>query len=223
MTVPITGPGDPLGLAVDQYGDVFVAYDVEDDDSSGDVSPVVELPTNPLSQSITWTLLGPFTYGESPLTLAATASSGLPVSYRIQSGPCLISGSTLTLTGAGACVLTASQGGSTHYAAATPITRTITIGRAPTELIAAPASATGPSTVAFSATLESSLTGLPIPGQPVEIFVSGRFRCSAMTNSMGVAACSADALMSIFDEPADYVAVYAGDGDYWPSAATGLL
>jgi hypothetical protein len=27
----------------------------------------------------------------------------------------------------------------------------------------------------------------------------------------------------MFDEPADYVAVYAGDGDYWPSAGTGLL
>lgn len=220
VSVPITGPGDALGLAVDQYGDVFVAYYLEDEDPGGDDSPVIELPTNPLSQSITWTLPGPVTYGESPLTLAATASSGLPVSYAIKSGPCLISGSTLTLTGAGACVLTASQGGSTHYAAATPITRTITITRAPTELIAAPAIATGPFTVAYSATLESSVTGLPIPGQPVEIFVSGRLRCSAMTNGMGVAGCSGHGLLSIFGHPVDYVAVYAGAGDYRPSAGT---
>lgn len=45
VILPVTGPGSITGLAVDQYGDVFVAYYLELEDPDGDVSPVIELPT----------------------------------------------------------------------------------------------------------------------------------------------------------------------------------
>jgi hypothetical protein len=54
---------------------------------------------------------------EQPITLAATSSSGLPVTYSIVSGPGAISGNTLTFTGTGNVVVRASQAGDGTYAA----------------------------------------------------------------------------------------------------------
>lgn len=51
-----------------------------------------------------------------PLELVATASSGLPVAFNVESGPATISGNMLTLTGEeGIVVVTASQEGNEDY------------------------------------------------------------------------------------------------------------
>ena len=81
---------------------------------------------NKASQSINFPAL-PETenYGASgPLTLAATATSGLPVSYSV-TGPATISGNTLTLTGAsvGFVTVTASQAGDSNHLAAASVTQ----------------------------------------------------------------------------------------------------
>ena len=55
---------------------------------------------------------------DPPLTLSATASSGLAVSFRVVSGPATIAGNTLTVTGPGAVVMRAEQGGNAAYGAA---------------------------------------------------------------------------------------------------------
>jgi len=64
------------------------------------------------------------------VTLSATASSGLSVTYTNISGPGSISGNTLTFTGAGTVVVVAYQGGNANYYAATPVTNTITVNYA---------------------------------------------------------------------------------------------
>jgi len=61
------------------------------------------------------------------LRLAAAASSGLPVSYSVVSGPASISGSLLTATGTGTVTISASQTGNGTYAAATSVTRTLSV------------------------------------------------------------------------------------------------
>jgi hypothetical protein len=66
-----------------------------------------------------------------PVTLIATASSGLPVSYRTSTpGVCTVSGRTVTTTAAGACAITASQGGDARYAPARDAARSFRIERA---------------------------------------------------------------------------------------------
>lgn len=52
--------------------------------------------------------------------LAASASSGLPVSFTVDpsSNACALSGSTVNLLGSGTCVIDANQGGNTSYNAA---------------------------------------------------------------------------------------------------------
>ena len=82
------------------------------------------------SQTITFAALPNVTYGVSPITLTATASSGLPVSYTV-TGPATLNGSTLTIIGAGLVTVTASQGGNDSFAAATPVVRSFTVNKAP--------------------------------------------------------------------------------------------
>jgi hypothetical protein len=64
------------------------------------------------------------------VTLAATASSGLPVSYAVTSGPATVSGATLTITGAGTVVVAADQAGNANHVAATQVSRTFTVRNA---------------------------------------------------------------------------------------------
>jgi hypothetical protein len=81
----------------------------------------------------------PVVYGAGPVTLDATASSGLSVTYTVSSGPATISGSTLTLTGTGTVVVTASQGGDGGHSAATSVSDSIVVTPATLTVTAADA------------------------------------------------------------------------------------
>jgi MBG domain (YGX type) len=80
-------------------------------------------------QTITFVKPADRTYGDAPFDLGGSASSGLTVSYSVDSGPCSVLGSTLTITGVGNCSITASQGGNDTYSAAADVSRTFAIGK----------------------------------------------------------------------------------------------
>ena len=82
---------------------------------------------NPGNQTITFPSPGNQTYGVAPITLSATSSSGLAVSYSVTSGPATVSGSVLTITGAGSVKIQASQSGNANWNAATPVSQTISV------------------------------------------------------------------------------------------------
>ena len=65
---------------------------------------------------------------QSSFSVAATATSGLPVTVTTSGGACSNSGTTIT-TGKkkGTCTVTFSQSGNTDYAAAPQIVRTTTV------------------------------------------------------------------------------------------------
>lgn len=67
----------------------------------------------------------PDTLQTSSLSLNATASSGLPVAYELVSGPATLSGSSLTITGAGFIAVRATQAGDAVTAPALPVVRVI--------------------------------------------------------------------------------------------------
>ena len=73
------------------------------------------------------------------MNLTATASSSLPVSYAITSGPATVSGATLTISGAGSVVVAANQTGNSTYQAAPTVSQNITIsdGQGPPQQLAA--------------------------------------------------------------------------------------
>lgn len=81
-------------------------------------------------QTITFGALGSKTFGAAPFSLSAMASSGLPVSFSIVSGPATASGSTVTINGAGNVVVRASQAGSFDYNAAPDVDQSFTVNKA---------------------------------------------------------------------------------------------
>lgn len=88
--------------------------------------------TPQMSQHIVSLLPVSMTFTPTALTLAnfAQATSGLPVSFKVLSGPAKLSGPTLALTGAGTVVIQASQLGNSVYVAATPVTSSIVVSQA---------------------------------------------------------------------------------------------
>ncbi|WP_343745913.1 MBG domain-containing protein [Chitinophaga sp.] len=81
------------------------------------------------SQTITFPALANKTYGDAPITLNASSSAGLPVSYTV-SGPASINGNTLSITGAGTVTVTAEQAGDVNYDAATPVPQSFSVAKA---------------------------------------------------------------------------------------------
>ena len=111
-------------------------------------------------QTITFGTLPTKTYGDAPFAVSATASSGLTPTFSIVSGPATILGSTVTLTGAGTVIVSASQAGNTNYLAATSVNQSFTITQATqTITFAAPSAKTyGAAPFAVSATASSGLS-----------------------------------------------------------------
>lgn len=72
-----------------------------------------------------------YSLGTGPISLPSTTSAGLPITYTVVSGPATVSGNTLTITGTGTVVISASQGGNSSYGAYTG-TETITVTSAST-------------------------------------------------------------------------------------------
>ncbi|MES2731005.1 MAG: PA14 domain-containing protein, partial [Bacteroidota bacterium] len=88
-------------------------------------------------QTITFATIPDKALTDPPFVLNATASSGLPVTYALVSGPATISGNTVTLTGAaGTVTITASQAGNATNCAASPVTRSFAVTAAGTGLLA---------------------------------------------------------------------------------------
>ena len=91
-------------------------------------SIVFDVPTNQLTTHVT--------------PLIATASSGLPVSFALVSGPAQLGAATspsqMTYTGSGEVVVAASQAGDSKWEPADTITRTVTVVRATAALVLNP-------------------------------------------------------------------------------------
>ena len=70
------------------------------------------------AQAISFGFLSRQVFGDAPFALSASSSSGLPVSFVILSGPAVVDGNIVTLTGTGLVVVRASQPGDATYAPA---------------------------------------------------------------------------------------------------------
>lgn len=84
-----------------------------------------------LPQSITFIPPGARNLSEGSFDLVATASSGLPVSFVVVSGPGSLSGARLTFTGPGQIIVEARQGGNVTYLPAPPVQQTVIVADAP--------------------------------------------------------------------------------------------
>jgi Immunoglobulin domain len=115
-TVTLTGTGTVVLSANQAASGNYAA-------ATANTSFTVAAGTSPLN----FTPIAPQNYGNAPFTVSATSASSGAVTYSVVSGPATISGSTVTLTGTGTVVLSASQAASGNYAAATATT-SFTVG-----------------------------------------------------------------------------------------------
>jgi hypothetical protein len=110
-----------------------------------------------LSQSISFTAPASGTARGSATLSATGGRSGNPVVFSVDaaSGPgvCTVSGTTVTYTAAGNCVIDANQAGTGTYAAAPQVQQTITVNGIPQSIsLTAPASGTARGSATLSAT-----------------------------------------------------------------------
>jgi spore germination protein GerM len=85
-------------------------------------------------QTLTFNLPASLHLSEGPLSLTASASSGLPVSFALISGPAVLQGNALTFSGPGIVQIEARQDGEGNYAAARPVRRSLTVKANPSGL-----------------------------------------------------------------------------------------
>jgi kumamolisin len=147
------------------------------------------------AQTITFTTNAPSSAAyNSQFTVAATASSGLAVSFT-SSGSCTNSGATYTMTsGAGSCSVIANQAGNSSYSAAPTVTQTTTATTASqtiTFTTNAPSSAAYNSQFTVAATASSGLSvaftssgGCSNSGATYTM-TSGTTACSVIANQSG--------------------------------------
>jgi hypothetical protein len=80
-------------------------------------------------QALTFAPVGSKTFGDGPVTLSATSSAKLPITYSVLSGPGALNGDQLTFLGAGDIVVQASQVGNDQFQAVSA-NQTITVAKA---------------------------------------------------------------------------------------------
>lgn len=169
--LPVTLTASPSGvcsvsgssLTVASVGSCAVTASQTGNSNYSAATPVTRtVVVDQASQAITFApLTTPVTFTTGlTVPLTATASSGLPVTFSVDAlstGSGSISGSNLTISGAGSFVIDANQAGNANYAAAAQVQQTLAVNPAPTLSL-------NPTSLAFSAA-----TGAQPSGQSIAI------------------------------------------------------
>ena len=194
------------GLSIAGTDNLFASYSGDSNFSSSQSAtvPLNSIAIAPASQTITFPNPGPLPDGVAPVTLTATASSGLPVTYTLISGPGSLSGDTLTITDVGDIVVEADQAGNTAYLAAPSVQITISVVAA--EFTIVPQSSTPPAipagqsatvsvtikaasaltaTVSFSCTVPAAMLEAACSASSVQVTGSTPVTAKVTVNTMG--------------------------------------
>jgi hypothetical protein len=167
------------------------------------------------TQTITFPAISSRVYGSAPFAVTVTASSGLPVTIAVQSGPATISGSTVTITGAGTVVLVATQAGNTDYSAAAPVTENfqVTAAASSTSLTVSPGAVTAGVSVTLTATVTSSAgtpTGAVTFSDGGATVGTGMLNAGVATLTTTTLSVGADAITASYAATTDYLASTSG-------------
>jgi len=149
-TVIINGVGT-VKLAADQLGN---------SNYSAATQVTTTFAVSQAAQTITFAKPTAQSYGSPSFSLAATASSGLPITYSTSATNIAISGNIVTILAAGTASITANQGGNSNYSPATAVTQNLTVNQATqTITVSVPSSVTyvAGGTVTLAATASSGL------------------------------------------------------------------
>lgn len=117
-TLSITGPGSLTVRATQAGNNNYLSASAD-----ATISNIAKL-----DQTISFGSLSDKRANDAAVTLNATASSGLPVTFTVSAGPAMLAGNTVTFTGApGQVTIRASQAGNAVYNAAPDVTQTFNV------------------------------------------------------------------------------------------------
>ena len=129
QTITLNGTNGPASQAITiastgalNYADSSVIVDASAQTSARAAAQPTAIVGKPSPKSVT-PVINP--------SLVATATSGLPVSLAVTSGPATLNGNTLNISAAGVVTVQATQPGNSVYAPATPVTKSIIVNPAP--------------------------------------------------------------------------------------------
>ena len=134
------------------------------------------LTVNKAAQTITFGALTLKTYGDSSFSLTGSASSGLSLSYSSSNtGVATVSGSVVTIVGAGSTTITASQVGNSSYNAATGVSQALTVNKVGQTIsfVTLPAKTYGDSAFALTGSSTSGLSVSYSSSNPSVATISG--------------------------------------------------
>jgi hypothetical protein len=118
-------------LNVNNAGTVTISALFSGDANWNSASSPQTITINKANQVITFNPLAAKNFGDAPFTLIATNSSPLVVALSSSNlSVATISGTTVTIVGAGSTIITASQVGNPNYNAAASVTQTLTVNKA---------------------------------------------------------------------------------------------
>jgi hypothetical protein len=203
-TLTITGPGS-LTIRASQAGNGNYLAASRD-------ATITGIPK--LDQTITFAALSDKRSIDGTFALSASASSGLPVTLAVTSGPAILAGNTLTLTGAsGRVSVRASQPGNALYNAAPDVTQSFVV--VPSGPLIYFGTAGGSDMAAEVAADSSSGTMIgTLPGTGEGFVVNFKPSSSGdwsatVTTFTGRASAAASAVIAAGDTPADGIKVAA--------------
>jgi MBG domain/Trehalose utilisation len=156
----------------------------------------------PAVQTIDFGPLSDKAYGNPDFSISATASSGLPVSFTAN-GPCSVVGTLVSITGVGACTLTAQQAGNEDFQPATDVSRSFNIakGQATITLTIPSPVFDGTAKSASATTNPAGLAGLTLTytqgGSSVTPVNAGAYQVSATLNNPNYQASPASGTLTI--------------------------
>jgi endonuclease G len=184
---------------------------------------------NPQSQTITFAPIAAHQYGDADFAVSATASSNLPVTFSVVSGPATVVGGVVHLTGAGVVTIRASQTGTLNpqpplkntFAKAAPVDQTFTVAKGTPSFTGL----SSPTTEAGSSTTVEGVLGVGglVPSGSVGI-TAGTLNVMAPIDANGhFTATLATASFSPAASPFAIGFSYAGDANFSDTTATSTL
>jgi hypothetical protein len=140
---------------------------------------------NTAAQAISFTAPATGVVNGSAVLTATGGGSGKPVTFSVDpssgAGVCSVSGTTVSYTAAGNCVIDANQSGNADYSAAPQVTATITVNQAPAFVLDSPATATQAGQEYSYSFLAS---GTPAPGYALAAGTPSWLAISASTGTV---------------------------------------
>ncbi len=131
-------------------------------------------------------------YGDGAIPLTASASSNLPVSFTLVSGPAVLANNLLTITGVGTVTVKASQPGSAGYFPAPDVTKTIAVAARQLTVAAGNAGrAYGDANPANPGFTASGLVGSDAVGSVIYSYAASATATAAVGSTHGIAVSNA--------------------------------